>query len=92
MLLKDKVIFLTGGSTGIGWECAKAYAAEGALVTIVARGKEGAASVASELGSSTWGFPAMFQSMRKCRRLSKGHLPISAGWTRCIIMPVLDPQ
>jgi hypothetical protein len=28
MLLKDKVIFLTGGSTGIGWECAKAYAAE----------------------------------------------------------------
>ena len=57
MLLKDKVIFLTGGSTGIGWECAKAYAAEGALVTIVARGKEGAASVASELGSEHLGFP-----------------------------------
>jgi NAD(P)-dependent dehydrogenase (short-subunit alcohol dehydrogenase family) len=27
MLLKDKVIFLTGGSTGIGLDCATAYAA-----------------------------------------------------------------
>jgi NAD(P)-dependent dehydrogenase (short-subunit alcohol dehydrogenase family) len=36
MLLKDKVIFLTGGSTGIGYECAKRYAAEGATVIIVA--------------------------------------------------------
>jgi meso-butanediol dehydrogenase/(S,S)-butanediol dehydrogenase/diacetyl reductase len=35
-LLKDKVVFLTGGSKGIGWECAKAYAAEGALVAIAA--------------------------------------------------------
>ena len=65
MLLKDKVIFLTGGSTGIGWECAKAYAAEGALVTIVARGKEGAASVASELGSEHLGFPCDAGGYRK---------------------------
>ena len=36
MLLPDKVIFLTGGSTGIGLECAKAYAAEGASVVIAA--------------------------------------------------------
>jgi short-subunit dehydrogenase involved in D-alanine esterification of teichoic acids len=28
--LKDKVIFLTGGSDGIGYECAKAYADQGA--------------------------------------------------------------
>ena len=33
-LLKDKVILLTGGADGIGWECAKAYAAAGALVCI----------------------------------------------------------
>ena len=39
-LLKDKVIFLTGGSTGIGFDCAKAYAAEGANVVLVARGKD----------------------------------------------------
>lgn len=34
-LLKDKVIFLTGGSRGIGLECAKKYKEEGARVVIV---------------------------------------------------------
>ena len=34
--LADKIVFLTGGSTGIGFECAKAYAAEGAFVVVVA--------------------------------------------------------
>src|SRR3546814_8559646 len=36
MLLKDKVVFLTGGSTGIGFECAKKYVREGARVVIAA--------------------------------------------------------
>lgn len=36
MQLPDKVIFLTGGSTGIGFACAQAYAREGAKVVIVA--------------------------------------------------------
>lgn len=35
-LLTDKIIFLTGGSAGIGFECAKAYAKEGATVVIAA--------------------------------------------------------
>ncbi len=39
MLLKKKVIFLTGGSAGIGLECAKAYAQEGAQLCIVSRSK-----------------------------------------------------
>lgn len=50
MLLKDKVIFLTGGSTGIGWSCARAYAAEGARVVIIALEKETVAKAAAELG------------------------------------------
>ncbi len=33
-MLKDKVILLTGGADGIGWECAKAYAVAGAKVCI----------------------------------------------------------
>lgn len=36
MQLENKIIFLTGGSTGIGLECAKAYAAEGANVVLCA--------------------------------------------------------
>ena len=49
-LLKDKVIFLTGGSCGIGHDCAKAYAEAGAKVVIVARDQKGVEAVATELG------------------------------------------
>jgi meso-butanediol dehydrogenase/(S,S)-butanediol dehydrogenase/diacetyl reductase len=35
MLLKNKVIFLTGGTEGIGFECAKAYHAAGARLSII---------------------------------------------------------
>jgi NAD(P)-dependent dehydrogenase (short-subunit alcohol dehydrogenase family) len=50
LLLQDKVIFLTGGSCGIGRDCAKAYVAEGAKVVVVARDKGGVAEVIAELG------------------------------------------
>jgi meso-butanediol dehydrogenase/(S,S)-butanediol dehydrogenase/diacetyl reductase len=50
LLLKDKVIFLTGGSCGIGRECAKACADEGAKIIVVARDRAGVEAVAAELG------------------------------------------
>lgn len=56
MLLKDKVIFLTGGSTGIGLDCAKAYASEGASVVLVARNGEEASRQAMILGTKHLGF------------------------------------
>lgn len=56
MLLEDKVIFLTGGSTGIGLDCAKAYAAEGAKVVLVARNGDLAAQAAAALGPVHSGF------------------------------------
>jgi NAD(P)-dependent dehydrogenase (short-subunit alcohol dehydrogenase family) len=56
MLLEKKVIFLTGGSTGIGRECALAYAREGARVVVVARDGAAAAATAAELGSDHLGF------------------------------------
>jgi meso-butanediol dehydrogenase/(S,S)-butanediol dehydrogenase/diacetyl reductase len=34
-LLKDKVVFLTGGTEGIGYECAKTYHKAGAKVSII---------------------------------------------------------
>lgn len=39
-LLKDKIIFLTGGSMGIGLECAKKYAEAGAKVMIMANNED----------------------------------------------------
>jgi meso-butanediol dehydrogenase / (S,S)-butanediol dehydrogenase / diacetyl reductase len=56
MLLQDQVIFLTGGSTGIGLDCAKAYAAEGAKVALVARNGDLSAQAAVELGPDHLGF------------------------------------
>jgi len=56
MLLQDKVIFLTGGSTGIGRDCAVAYAKEGARVALVARDGAASAKTAEELGPGHLGF------------------------------------
>ena len=56
MLLDGKVIFLTGGSTGIGRDCAIAYAKEGARVALVARDGEAATATALKLGSGHLGF------------------------------------
>ncbi len=56
MLLQDQVIFLTGGSTGIGLDCAKAYAAEGAKVALIARNGDLSAHAAAALGPEHLGF------------------------------------
>jgi meso-butanediol dehydrogenase / (S,S)-butanediol dehydrogenase / diacetyl reductase len=56
MLLQNQVIFLTGGSTGIGLDCAKAYAAAGAKVALVARNGEFSDQVAADLGPGHIGF------------------------------------
>src|SRR5439155_12704050 len=50
LLLQNKVIFLTGGSCGIGRDCATAYDAEGAKVIAVARDADGVQEIAAELG------------------------------------------
>jgi meso-butanediol dehydrogenase / (S,S)-butanediol dehydrogenase / diacetyl reductase len=53
--LQDKIIFLTGGSCGIGRDCAKAYAAEGAKVIIAAIDPDGVEKVTAELGAGHLG-------------------------------------
>ena len=57
MLLQDQVILLTGGSEGIGWECAKAYARQGARVAILARTPAKVEAATAELGASHLGIP-----------------------------------
>lgn len=49
-LLNDKVIFLTGGSAGIGLECAKAYALAGAKVVVAALEDNELTAIRKELG------------------------------------------
>jgi meso-butanediol dehydrogenase/(S,S)-butanediol dehydrogenase/diacetyl reductase len=49
-LLNEKIIFLTGGSKGIGFECAKKYATAGAKVVIVANDAASIDQAMEELG------------------------------------------
>ena len=54
-ILSNKVIFLTGGSMGIGFECAKAYANEGAKVVIAASSWGQVEEAVERLGSEHLG-------------------------------------
>lgn len=56
MLLPDQVILLTGGSSGIGRECARAYAREGAMVAICALDDQNLRDTVAELGSAHSGY------------------------------------
>lgn len=49
MELRDRVAVITGAASGIGAACARAFAAEGAIVAVVDRNAEGADSVAAEI-------------------------------------------
>jgi meso-butanediol dehydrogenase/(S,S)-butanediol dehydrogenase/diacetyl reductase len=50
MLLKDKIVLITGGARGIGYECAKAYVKEGAKVVVADIDKESVEKVNDQLG------------------------------------------
>ncbi|WP_217606624.1 SDR family NAD(P)-dependent oxidoreductase [Chitinophaga sp. GbtcB8] len=55
MLLANKVIFLTGGSMGIGYECARKYAEAGAKVVVIANEVSSLDATVKELGNEHLG-------------------------------------
>jgi meso-butanediol dehydrogenase/(S,S)-butanediol dehydrogenase/diacetyl reductase len=56
MLLKNKVIFLTGGTEGIGFECAKVYHAAGAKLSIISNSETSIEQAKEKLASATASF------------------------------------
>ncbi len=61
-LLAGKIIFLTGGSRGIGLECAKKYIEAGAKVAIVADDCDSVSESLKELGDENMGLVADVRS------------------------------
>jgi NAD(P)-dependent dehydrogenase (short-subunit alcohol dehydrogenase family) len=51
--LDGKIVFITGGSKGIGKQCARVFAEEGCTVVITARGQELLEEAAQELADAT---------------------------------------
>ena len=47
--LRDKIVFITGASSGIGTSCARAFAGEGAKILMAARRKDRLNTLAAEL-------------------------------------------
>jgi meso-butanediol dehydrogenase / (S,S)-butanediol dehydrogenase / diacetyl reductase len=66
--LDHKVILLTGGTDGIGYECAKAYAREGARLVIIAIGEERMATVMAELGPEHMGICCDIRNGKEVRK------------------------
>jgi meso-butanediol dehydrogenase/(S,S)-butanediol dehydrogenase/diacetyl reductase len=56
--LENKIILLTGGASGIGRECAIAYARAGASVAVVDRNLDAAESTAAEAGTTCFAIQA----------------------------------
>ncbi len=58
--LRDRIVFITGASSGIGRSCARAFARQGARILMAARRKERletlAADLRSELGAESYSF------------------------------------
>ncbi len=67
-LLSNKIVFLTGGSRGIGYDCAKAYAAHGAKVVVAALDQVEIESVIQELGQEHFGIVCDLSSGESVKR------------------------
>ena len=62
--LKDKVVILSGGSMGIGFACARAFAREGARVAMAARDEERLRQAADRIREETMSAPSS-RTMRR---------------------------
>lgn len=51
--IKDKVVIITGGASGVGFECAKAFIEEGANILIVGRNEDKLMTACKELGGKS---------------------------------------
>lgn len=75
-MLKDKLVFITGASSGIGAACAKHFAQAGAKLLLCARRIEVLAPLAAQLqqehGIETWAFPLNVNDYTQVHQSLKG--------------------
>ena len=67
--IEDQVVVITGASAGLGRAIARAAAARGAKVVVVARGGDGLDAAAAELGPDALAVQADVSSLDDCHRV-----------------------
>ena len=69
---KDKVVLITGASSGIGLACAKAFSARGAKLVLSARDRERLDRAATEIGGDVLTVVGDVSKEDDCRRMVSG--------------------
>ena len=93
--ITDKVVVITGASSGIGESTAKLLAERGAKVVLGARRSNRIDAVVKEIsatGGKAIGFATDVTKREKWKRSSKGPSTVSAASTCSSITPVLCPS
>lgn len=87
MNLDDKIVFVTGASSGIGRSCARAFAREGARILLAARRKERLETLAAEIASET-GVPIRFLELdvRDRQAVEEAIASLPAEWSEIDIL------
>ncbi len=88
--MADKIVIITGASSGIGEATAKLLASKGATVALAARRIEKLHEIAAEIQATVARLPSI-RSTSPTRTKSKGSsrtsLASTAGWTSWSTMP-----
>lgn len=69
MQFQDQVVIVTGASAGVGEECARQFAKQGAKVVLAARSKDTIESLAKELGNGAIAVPTDVAMREDCESL-----------------------
>jgi len=79
--LRDKVVFITGASSGIGQSCVRAFAGEGAKILMAARRKDRLNALASELKTDLGASSHCLQlDVRDQAAVERAVAGLPAGW------------
>jgi len=81
--LKNKIVFITGSSSGIGAACARAFTAQGARLILCARRGEHLKKLVSDLKTDTYSFPL---DVRDPNQVEKQIQSLPADWSAIDIL------
>lgn len=90
--LVGRTAVVTGGASGIGEACARAFAAEGAVVTIADLNAEAAEKLATEIGGKAWALDLSDTTALEKLELSTDILVNNAGIQRVAPIEEFEPD